>query len=58
MYLIMKKARKKGSGGKRPGAGAKLKFGEPSDNLTIRVPKSRKPELKVKWQGEADGFRV
>jgi hypothetical protein len=54
----MKKSRKKGSGGKRPGAGAKLKFGEPSDNLTIRVPKSRKPELKVKWQGEADGFKI
>ena len=54
----MKKARKKGSGGKRPGAGAKLKFGEPSDTLSIVVPASKKPELKVKWQGEADGFKI
>tara|TARA_R110000868_G_scaffold279930_1_gene540016 strand:+ start:860 stop:1024 length:165 start_codon:yes stop_codon:yes gene_type:complete len=54
----MKKVRKKGSGGKRQGAGAKLKFGEPSDNLTIRVPVSKKQRLKVKWQGEADGFRI
>lgn len=34
------------SGGKRKGAGAKLKYGEPTEMVPIRVPKSKKALFK------------
>lgn len=43
---MIKKERKKGSGGKRKGAGRKNKFGEPSVTISERVPKSKKKEIK------------
>jgi len=45
----MGKQRKIGSGGARPGAGGQkpLKYGEETVNLNIRVPKSKKAEIKT-----------
>lgn len=51
-----------GAGGKREGAGRKLKYGEETISVNYRVPKSKKPEvdelvndrlrnwIKNKWQ--------
>jgi hypothetical protein len=41
----MKKEIKK-RGGKRAGAGAKSKYGEPTSTIAFRVPNSKKIELK------------
>lgn len=38
--------KKQTHGGKRPNAGRKLKYGEETENLTIRVPKSIKQNVK------------
>lgn len=35
-------------GGARPGAGAKLKYGEPTTRLYFSVPVSKKDEIKMK----------
>jgi hypothetical protein len=32
-------------GGARPGAGAKRKYGEATENLTVRIPASKKQEV-------------
>ncbi len=46
MKSLEKKIRKKGSGGARPSAGRSQKYGEPTSNVTIRVPTSRKEEVR------------
>lgn len=45
--LALKKNRMP-SGGKRKGAGRKNKYGEPTEIVPIRVPKSKKKEFKEK----------
>ena len=37
----------KNHGGKRAGAGAKTKYGEPTTTIAFRVPNSKKVELKT-----------
>lgn len=46
------------AGGKRPGAGPKLKYGEPTENLVIRVPKSKKAAIKKVVLGELGKYLV
>lgn len=41
--------KKTNRGGKRPHSGAKLKFGEPTKVVSVRVPKSKEKELKIKF---------
>jgi|688.fasta_scaffold86570_9 hypothetical protein len=38
--------KKENRGGKREGAGPPFKYGEPTCNVTLRVPKSKKAEVK------------
>ena len=42
----MKNKRKKGSGGKREGAGGVRIYGEPTTTIAFRVPASRIQEIK------------
>jgi hypothetical protein len=34
-------------GGRRTGAGSKLKYGEPTINITFRIPQSKKDQIKA-----------
>lgn len=38
--------KKENRGGKRAGAGPKFKYGEETSNITLRVPTSKKAEVK------------
>ena len=38
--------KKQTRGGKRPHAGRKLKYGEPTINITFRIPESCKDEVR------------
>lgn len=38
--------KKENRGGKREGAGPKFKYGEETSNITLRVPNSKKAEVK------------
>jgi len=42
----IKPKKKENWGGVRAGAGAKFKYGEATCNITLRVPKSKKEEVK------------
>jgi len=54
----MGKHTKKGSGGKRAGAGAKTKYGERTDTISKRVPASKKSEISDKWDADLEEFKV
>jgi hypothetical protein len=42
----MTEEKKENRGGKRIGAGPKFKYGEETSNVTLRVPTSKKEEVK------------
>ena len=50
--------KKENRGGKREGAGPKFKYGEPTGNITLRVPLSRKSEVKKMVYAYLDQFKV
>jgi len=41
-----KEVKNENRGGKREGAGPKFKYGEETCNITLRVPKSKKADVK------------
>jgi hypothetical protein len=44
-------------GGARPGAGQKLKYGEATENITIRVPMSQKKAVRELVAGHLQQFQ-
>ena len=47
MYICEMEASNNKRGGRRTGAGSKLKYGEPTINITFRIPQSKKDQIKA-----------
>jgi len=50
--------KKENRGGKRVGAGPKFIYGEETVNITLRVPKSKKEEIKKMIYSYLNQFKV
>jgi hypothetical protein len=50
--------KKENRGGKRVGAGPKFKYGEETINITLRIPKSKKEEVKELVRSYLNQFKV
>lgn len=53
----MPKKTKPKHGGKRPGAGAKLKYGEPTTTVAFRVPVSKVDDVKASVNKMKEAWR-
>lgn len=45
-------------GGARPGAGAKLKYGEPTERIYINIPASKKEDILPKIKAILKKFEI
>jgi hypothetical protein len=54
----MESDKKQTRGGARQGAGAKLKYGEPTKQIVLRCPKSKVEELKTLIRSKLSEWRV
>lgn len=50
--------KKENRGGKRAGAGPKFIYGEDTINITLRIPKSKKEEIKKMIYSYLNQFKV
>ena len=50
--------KKENRGGKRVGAGPPFKYGEETCNVTLRIPKSKKEEVKELVRSYLNQFKV
>ena len=50
--------KKENRGGKREGAGPKFIYGEETCNITLRIPKSKKEEIKKMIYSYLNQFKV
>jgi len=50
--------KKENRGGKRAGAGPKFKYGEETINITLRIPKSKKAQVKELLHAYLEQFKV